>query len=122
MSEATSQENQSGQGPEKDPILTMAQTRFRKCRDWEDVFRQRFIDDIKIANADADNGYQWPNDIKRNRDIDQRPTLTINMIRQHNKMIINDAKQNKPEIKIRPVGNGATYDAAQMWQGIMRPY
>lgn len=103
-----------------DKIIAEAKRRFKQCEDWESRARKLFLEDIKFANADSDNGYQWPNDIRRTRDVDQRPCLTINKTRQHNLQIINDAKQNKPRCAVRPVGNGATYDAAQVFEGIFK--
>ena len=103
-----------------DKIIAEAKRRFKQCEEWESRARKLFLEDIKFANADSDNGYQWPNDIRRNRDLDERPCLTINKTRQHNLQIINDAKQNKPRAKVNPVGNGATYDAAQVFEGIFR--
>lgn len=103
-----------------DKIIAEAKRRFKQCEEWESRARKLFLEDIKFANADSDNGYQWPNEIRRNRDIDERPCLTINKTRQHNLQIINDAKQNKPRAAVRPVGNGATYDAAQVFEGIFR--
>ena len=38
--------------------------------------------------------------------VNERPCLTTNKVRQHNLQIINDAKQNKPSVKVKPVGNG----------------
>jgi hypothetical protein len=103
-----------------DKIIAEAQRRFNQCENWESRARKLFNEDIKFANADSDNGYQWPNEIRRNRDVDERPCLTINKTRQHNLQIINDAKQNKPRAAVRPVGNGATYEAAQVYEGIFR--
>ncbi len=103
-----------------DRVIAEAKRRFKQCEDWEGRARKLFLEDIKFANADSENGYQWPNDIRRNRDVDQRPCLTINKTRQHNLQIINDAKQNKPRCAVRPVGNGATYEAAQVFEGIFR--
>ena len=103
-----------------DRIIAEAKRRFKQCEEWESRARKLFLDDIKFDAADSDNGYQWPNEIRRNRDIDERPCLTINKVRQHNLQIINDAKQNKPRCAVRPVGNGATYDAAQTFEGIFR--
>lgn len=103
-----------------DKIVAQAQRRFRQCEEWESRARKLFLEDIKFSNADSDNGYQWPNDIRRNRDIDERPCLTINKTHQHNLQIINDAKQNKPRCKVNAVGNGATYEAAQIYEGIFR--
>lgn len=102
------------------PTVVEAKARFKYCARWEHNARNNFIDDIKIANADAYNGWQWPNDIKRNRDTEEKPVLTINKIRQHNLQITNDARQNKPGIKIRPTGNGATAESAQAIQAWVR--
>lgn len=101
-------------------IIAEAQRRFRQCEEWEARCRKLFLEDVKFANADSDNGYQWPNDVRQNRDVEERPVLTINKTRQHNLQIINDAKQNKPRCAVRPVSNGATYDAAQIFEGIFR--
>ena len=101
-------------------VIAEAQRRFKTCEEWESRARKLFLEDIKFANADSDNGYQWPNEIRRNRDVDERPCLTINKTREHNLQIINDAKQNKPRCTVRPVGNGATYEASQVFEGIFR--
>jgi hypothetical protein len=49
-----------------------------------------------------------------------RPTLTLNKIRQHNLQIVNDARQHKAQIKVTPTGGRATYEAAQVFSGIIR--
>lgn len=108
------------QRSEDDKIIEEAQKRFRLCEKWESDARNLFLDDIKFCNADSDNGYQWPNDIRRNRDVDERPCLTVNKTRQHCLQIINDAKQNKPSVAVKAVGNGATYESAQIFEGVIR--
>ena len=101
-------------------IFKRAQDRFRRCQDWESYARRLFLDDLKFANADPDNKYQWPTRMWNDRQRDERPALTINKTRQHNLNIINDAKMNKPGIKYRAAGNGATAEAARIWDGIAR--
>src|SRR5574343_296258 len=101
-------------------ILKQAKDRFELCEKWEGTARKRGLEDLKFAEGDADNGVQWPNDIRRARDFDQRPSLTINKVRQHNLMIINDAKQNKPTIKYKAAGGGSTFQSAQVLEGIAR--
>lgn len=101
-------------------IIQEAKDRFVICEQWEATARPRFIEDIKFANADADNGYQWPNNLQKSRIDNDRPVVTINKTQQHNFQIINDAKQNKPGIKIRPVGEDATFDSAEIFEGIVR--
>lgn len=101
-------------------IVTEARTRFKAAQEWESEARKLYVQDRKFANADPDNGWQWDDDVRKSRNIDARPCLTINKTRQHNLQIINDAKQNKPAVDIRPVGDGATYKAAQVFESITR--
>lgn len=103
-----------------DDIVKEAQDRFKRCLDYEDSFRKLFVDDVRFANADADNGYQWPNDLRKNREIDARPCLTINKTRQHVLLITNDAKQNRPAIKVQATGGESSYDSAQVLEGVVR--
>jgi hypothetical protein len=108
-------------GDEK--IVTEAQKRFKRCETWESVARKRWIEDEKFVNGDSDNMYQWPSELRTARGIggpDERPCLTINKTEQHCLQIINDARQNKTAIKFRPVGGGATYEAAQVIDGLVR--
>lgn len=103
-----------------DEIVSEAKKRFEYCEQWEAQARKRFIEDLKFANADPDNNWQWDDELLADRGSLDKPCLTINKTRQHNLQIINDAKQNKPSVTIRPVGDGATYDAAQVLEGVVR--
>lgn len=116
-----SDEDKSGTKDEQ--IVREAMRRFDICATVENDSRLRFIEDVKFANGDSDNLWQWDANSRTARGygtIDERPCLTINQTRQFNLNIINDAKQNKPGVKVKPVGNGATYDAAQVFEGIVR--
>lgn len=105
---------------QNDPVVTEAQERLERCLSAEDGCRKNWLNDYKFANADAYNGYQWPQNIKEDRDLDERPCLTINKTRQHCLQIINDAKKNKPGMKFRPTGGGASYASAQMYDALGR--
>jgi hypothetical protein len=98
-------------------IIREAKERFKICVDWEATARINFEYDYKFANGDTHNKYQWDADALNLRD--GRPCLTINKVNQHNLMVINDAKQNKPGVRIRPVGDEASYDAAQLFQELV---
>jgi hypothetical protein len=106
--------------PELGAIVTEAQERFKEVQTWESTASQRWQDDYRFANADPENGYQWPNEIQKNRDVEDRPCLTVNITQQFNLQIINQQKKNKPRIKIRPTGGQATFEAAQVWEGLCR--
>ena len=91
-----------------DPLIEEARMQFDRCIEWESTYRKKFLEDIKFANADSYNGYQWPDDIRHTRDLSDRPCLTLNIVRQHNLMISNEASRNKVNAKILGMGNGAT--------------
>jgi hypothetical protein len=103
-----------------DPVIQEAQDRFRLCEEWEAEAQKHWIDDFKFAVADPDNGFQWPNDIRRQRDIDERPCLTINRTRQHNLLVINNLRRSAPSIEYAASGNGATKESAQIYQDLAR--
>lgn len=110
---------ETGLGTTGDPVVDEAKKRFQRCLEWEAPARERFVEDIKFSYGDADNGYQWPSAIRRSRDVDSKPCLTMNIIRQHNLQIINDAKRNKSEVTVMATGGGATYDSAEIYSSIL---
>lgn len=104
-------------------IILEAKARFRRVKAWESEADSRWVDDTRFAWADPDNGWQWPGYLWSQRRDDAAgytPKLTINEIRVRNNQIINDAKQNKPGVNIRPVGNDASFKAAQVWQLLIK--
>lgn len=103
-----------------DPVVKEAQERFDYAQSRESDCRKKFLEDLRFANADSDDGGQWPQDIRDERNSDKRPCLTINKVRQHCLSITNDMRQNKPGIKFRAVGNGATFLAAQAFNALVR--
>lgn len=103
-----------------DPVVEEARKRWDRCAEFESMWRTKFLDDLKFANADSDNGYQWPNSIRRSRDVENRPCLTMNIIRQHNLQIVNQARQNKSSVKIVATGGEATTEAANIFKALVR--
>lgn len=104
-----------------DKIIAEAKQRFKRCVDWEAVTRERALDDLKFVCADPDNGWQWPEDAWSSRQLDtDKVTLTLNKTRVHCLQIENEALKNKPSVNIRPTGGGASYAAAQVYEGAIR--
>lgn len=99
-------------------IIAEAKTRFTRCQDWEANARANAVLDSRFANGDSYNGYQWPDTVKQGRG--DRPCLTMNKTRVHNRHIVNDALKNKASIKVTPTGGGASYEAAQVYGAIFR--
>lgn len=101
-------------------IVAEAKKRFSFCEDWESHARNLYVEDFRFGHADSDNMDQWPNALLTSRELDQKPTLTVNKTRIHCLQIINDAKQNKAGIVVHPTTNEATYEAAEVYEDVVR--
>lgn len=77
--------------------------------------RTAAVDDLKF-----EAGYQWPENMKAERDRDGRPCLTFNRLPTYKRQVTNDQRMNKPSIKVHPVSGGATKEAAKIYQGLIR--
>ena len=68
-------------------------------------------------------GQQWPEAIEKMRLSDPkgaRPCLTLDKTNQYCRQVVNDARQNRPSIKARPVDDQGDIDVAEIIQGIVR--
>lgn len=96
-------------------IVDEAREFFARARDADAKNRLEAIDDLKFVH-----GEQWPEAIKRERERDGRPTLTINKLPQFCKQVINDIRQNRPQIKVRAVDDVADIKTADVYNGLIR--
>jgi hypothetical protein len=101
-------------------VVKQAHARWERCKSWESTARKRFVDDLKFCNGDSDNLYQWPDEQVNNRRNESKPALTINKTRQHCLQIINDGRQNKTSMKVKPANEQASFEAAQVFEGVLR--
>src|SRR5437763_1456574 len=83
----------------------------KKCVDAEEAERGKMLDDLRFATLD-----QWPTDIRNEREGDvkngPRPCLTLDQVNQYIVQILNDLRQGKPGIKVRPVDDAADVQTA----------
>lgn len=89
---------------------------FRRAQDAEDENRDTGMKDLLFAR----HGEQWPDDIVSQREKEGRPCLTINKMPAFIRQVVNDARQNKPAIKVRPVDNNADKETAEVINGLIR--
>jgi hypothetical protein len=99
-------------------IIREAKARFERCVKWEATARANALEDAKFSNGDSVNMNQWSQPVREARV--GRPMLTMNKTRQHVLQIVNDSRQHKAQIKVTPTGGRATYQAAQIFSGIIR--
>ena len=78
--------------------------------------REEAEEDIRFARLSE----QWPDPIKQQRDREGRPCLTINRLPTFIRQVVNDARQNKPTIKISPVDSAADPRTAEVLTGLIR--
>lgn len=96
-------------------FLMEARKRFKFVAEAEQQIRWEALDDLKFYAGD-----QWPEQIRSDRALTNRPCLTINRLPQFAKQVINEQRQMRPAIQVNPVGDGADVDTAQIIQGMTR--
>lgn len=101
-------------------ILDEAKKRWEITEDKLHDERNLMLEDIKFSIGDSDNGYQWPDALLRERNAERRPALTMNKLPQFINQVKNEARANRPQIKIRPVDNGADKEDAEIYQGLVK--
>lgn len=89
---------------------------FERCKTALNENHLTAIEDIDFALLEK----QWPDTVARQREIDQRPMLTINKLPAFIRQVVNDARQNKPAIKVQPADDNADPETAGVLSGIIR--
>lgn len=105
---------------ENDKILTEVKERWTLCQEWYGNAWAKFNQDLRFRHGDAENGWQWPDGIRRAREFDRRPCLTMNLVRQHNFQISNTQKQKRAGVKVIATGGPATQESAKIFKGLIR--
>lgn len=77
--------------------------------------RMDYVDDMEFKL-----GKQWPDSIMRERMAEQRPCLTINKFPQYVHQITNEARQNKPRLRVFPVDDQGDIETAKILEGMIR--
>jgi hypothetical protein len=97
-------------------LLIEARKAFARAQEREQENRDNWVSDVKFARLSQ----QWPDAIKQQRDREGRPCLTINRLPAMIRQVTNDARQNTPQIKFHPVGDGADKETARVLDGVAR--
>ena len=110
-------DNKDTKGASSDEgLLKDAKEAFELAEEFEDENRKTALEDVKFARL----GEQWPEAIKKQREIDGRPCLTINKMPAFTRQVVNDARQNKPSIKVHPVDDESDPETAEVINGLIR--
>lgn len=101
---------------EEDDLLSAALDDFHACEEAESTNRQSAIADIRFARL----GEQWDSTDVQIRKEEGRPCLTINKLPTYIRQVVNDARQNKPSIKVHAADSGADPATADLMNGLIR--
>jgi hypothetical protein len=101
-------------------LIEQAHKEFETDFEYESDSREAWKLDLRFANGDPDNKFQWDSAYVKDRELNKRPCLTINKVKIHNRQITNEARQNKPSVRVYPVDSGADKETAKIFNGIIR--
>ena len=65
-------------------------------------------------------GDQWPDAVRREREMTRRPMLTINRLPQFLRQVTNDIRQADLAIKVSPVDDRSDPELAKIYNGLLR--
>jgi len=99
-----------------DKVLEAARRDYERAREGWEENRARARDDLAFARL----GRQWPAEIERQRALEDRPCLTFNKMPAFIRQVVNDARQNKPSIRVHPQDSGADPRTARIINGLIR--
>ena len=100
---------------EADEVKTAKEEFAASAAMWATV-RQEARDDLLFARLSD----QWSHEDRENRRKDSRPCVTVNRLPSFIRQVVNDARQNKPQIKVRPFSGGSDPRTADIFSGIIR--
>jgi len=98
----------------EEQIIITAREQFKLAQEAETRIRAEALVDLRFRA-----GEQWPDSIKAQRDIEQRPCLTINKLPSFIRQVTNEQRQNRPQIQIEPTEDNDV-DTAEVMQGLCR--
>lgn len=109
-------ENENENEPKsEDEFLSVMRERLAHAIESENEIRTQAREDTKFVI-----GHQWHAQDKADRELERRPCLTINRMPQAVRQVTNDARQNRPAIRVSPIDGGADVKTAKIRQGLIR--
>jgi hypothetical protein len=100
---------------EESNILETAKKRFNRVCSAEQEYRNKALEDLRFLG-----GQQWSENVRAERESQDRPLLTINKLRRYVTQLTNDQRMSRPEIRIHPAGEEATLQAARVYEEFVR--
>lgn len=118
MEDTAEHEKAESHSEEKKELLKDILANIQVDIEADDDNRKEMLDDLKFCTLD-----QWPAELRASRENDPngaRPCLTVDLTNQYITQVVNDMRQNKPGIKMRPDSDDANVETAKVHQGLTR--
>lgn len=101
-----------------DAFLERVRKHYKLCVEADKGNRDQAREALAFRNLE-----QWDQKLKHARENDPegpRPCLVVDKLNQHVQQVVNDERQNRPQIKVRPVDNKGDPEVAKILDGIIR--
>jgi hypothetical protein len=82
----------------------------------ESETRKKAVAALRFASGEN----QWPASIQVQRDLENRPCLTINKTDAFCRQVVNQMRQQRPRMTVHAVNDGADVDIAEVIKGVLR--
>ena len=102
--------------PADETVMAQARADFARAREAMRQDRDAAAEDLRFARL----GEQWPEAIRRARELEGRPCLTLNRLPAFIRQVVNEARQNRPAITCHPVDDAADPQTAEVLNGLIR--
>lgn len=102
---------------DKKGLLATAKERFATALEAWEPNRTAFLEDIKFLRIP---GAQWDAKDRKQREDQRRPCLEVDKLGQYVRQVVNDGRQNRPAVKVRPVDSNGDPKVAEALQGLIR--
>lgn len=82
----------------------------------DSINRERQREDIRFVKMLE----QWPEDVKRSRQDQGRPCLTVDQLNPIINQVVNDCRMNRPAVKVKPVDSQGDPKTAEILGGLIK--
>ena len=96
-------------------IIDLAVKRLAESIEADRENRLEDLDDLEKLS-----GRQWPEDIRREREADGKPCMTVNRLPQFVRQVTGDIRRMNPAINVVPADDSASEEIAEIYEGLVR--
>lgn len=98
-----------------DDIIALARRRMDDAASADQINREEAKDDLRFLIGD-----QWPDDVRREREIEGKSCLTINGLPQFVRRVTGQIRAMNPAVRVIPADGAASEDVAEIMSGMIR--